>query len=149
MKLKPIGIINSPYKKRGDAPRQGRYSEKISKITVFDEYKEGLQDIGRKKYYYVFYWLDRAERDKLKGIPPGRTEERGVFSIRSPARPNPIAMCLVEIVNVPPFPMKHEETFLLRRYGLPILILILPSCGKRRSAILRSAMILKRLMIAA
>lgn len=100
MKLKPIGIINSPYKKRGDAPRQGRYSEKISKITIFDEYKEGLQDIERKKYYYVFYWLDRAERDKLKGIPPGRTEERGVFSIRSPSRPNPIAMCLVEIVKI-------------------------------------------------
>lgn len=100
MKLKPIGIINSPYKEKKDAPRQGRYSEEISEITVFDEYKEGLQDIGRKKYYYIFYWLDRAERDKLKGIPQGRTQERGVFSIRSPARPNPIAMCLVEIIKI-------------------------------------------------
>ncbi len=100
MKLKPIGIINSPYKKKEDAPRQGRYSEEISEITVFDEYKEGLHDIERKKHYYIFYWLDRAERNNFKGIPPGKSEERGVFSIRSPARPNPIAMCLVEIVKI-------------------------------------------------
>lgn len=100
MKLKPIGVINSPYKKREDAPRQGRYSEKLSKIILFDEYLEGLQDIERHKYYYIFYWLDKAERDKLKGIPPGKTEERGVFSIRSPIRPNPIALCLIELVKI-------------------------------------------------
>lgn len=100
MKLQPIGVVNSPYKKSEDAPRQGRYSEKLSKIIVFEEYLEGLQDIERHKYYYVFYWLDKAERDKLKGIPPGKTEERGVFSIRSPIRPNPIALCLVELVKI-------------------------------------------------
>ncbi len=100
MKLKQIGVIHSPYKEKKDAPRQGRYSEEISEITIFDEYLEGLQDIEQKKHYYILYWLDRAERDKLTGIPPGRTEERGVFSIRSPARPNPIAMCLVEIIKI-------------------------------------------------
>lgn len=100
MKLQPIGVVNSPYKKNEDAPRQGRYSKKLSKIIVFEEYLEGLQDIERHKYYYVFYWLDKAERDKLKGIPPGKTEERGVFSIRSPIRPNPIALCLVELVKI-------------------------------------------------
>jgi tRNA-Thr(GGU) m(6)t(6)A37 methyltransferase TsaA len=100
MELKPIGIINSPYKTKEDAPRQGRYSDKLSKITVFDEYLEGIQDIQRHNYYYILYWLDKAERDKLKGIPPGKTKERGVFSIRSPIRPNPIALCLVELINV-------------------------------------------------
>jgi len=100
MKLKPIGVIYSPYKEKKDAPRQGRYSEVISEITVFDKYMEGLQDIESKKHYYIFYWLDKAERDRMKGIPPGKKEERGVFSIRSPARPNPIAMCLVEIIKI-------------------------------------------------
>ncbi|MEN4006304.1 MAG: tRNA (N6-threonylcarbamoyladenosine(37)-N6)-methyltransferase TrmO [Methanobacteriaceae archaeon] len=100
MKLKPIGIINSPYKKKEDAPRQGRYSDELSYITVFDEYKEGLENIESKKYYYILYWLDKARRDKLKGIPPGKTEEKGVFSIRSPIRPNPIALCLVKLINV-------------------------------------------------
>lgn len=100
MNLKPIGIINSPYKKGEDAPRQGRYSEKISKITIFDEFKDAMDCMDRHKYYFIFYWLDRAERDKLKGIPPGKTKERGVFSIRSPSRPNPIALCLVEVIEI-------------------------------------------------
>jgi len=100
MKLKPIGVIRSPYKEKKDAPRQGRYSKELSEITVFDEYKDGLQDIERNKHYYILYWQDRAERDRLMGIPPGKTEERGVFSIRSPARPNPMALCLVEIVKI-------------------------------------------------
>jgi tRNA-Thr(GGU) m(6)t(6)A37 methyltransferase TsaA len=100
MKLKPVGVINSPYKKEEDAPRQGRYSENLSQIIVFDDYKDAMDDIGRHKYYYILYWLDKAERDILKGIPPGKTIERGVFSIRSPIRPNPIALCLVELVKI-------------------------------------------------
>lgn len=100
MRLKPIGIITSPYKKKEDAPRQGRYSEKLSQIRVFGEYRGAMDGIERHKYYHILYWLDRAERDKLKGIPPGKTEERGVFSIRSPIRPNPVALCLVELIKV-------------------------------------------------
>ncbi len=99
MYLKPIGVIHSPYKKKVDAPRQGRYSEELSKITIFNEYEDAMDGMGRHKYYFIFYWLDKAERDLLKGIPPGKTEERGVFSIRSPIRPNPIGMCLVELVE--------------------------------------------------
>lgn len=100
MKLKQIGVISSPYKKREDAPRQGRYSEKLSEITIFKEYTDGMDSMERHKYFFIFYWLDRADRDKLKGIPPGKTEERGVFSIRSPIRPNPIAICLVKVLEI-------------------------------------------------
>ena len=42
MKLKPIGIICSPYKSKEDAPRQGRYCDEKSVITVFDEFSDGL-----------------------------------------------------------------------------------------------------------
>lgn len=100
MKLKPIGIIQSPYKNMEDAPRQGRYSEKLSKITIFEEYTGAMDRMEHKKHFFIFYWLDKADRDKLKGIPPGKTEKKGVFSIRSPIRPNPIALCLVEIVEI-------------------------------------------------
>jgi len=99
MKLKVVGIINSPYKKKEDAPRQGRNSEKLSEITIFKEYLEAIQDLERKKYYFIFYWQNKAERDVLKTIPAGKTKERGVFSIRSPVRPNPIALCLVELIK--------------------------------------------------
>lgn len=100
MKLRPIGIIDSPYKTREDTPRQGRYLDKTSKIIVFNEFMDGLDGIDKNKYYIVLYWQDRAERDKLKVVPHGKSEERGVFSTRAPVRPNPIGICLVELLEV-------------------------------------------------
>ena len=100
MKLKPIGIISSPYKSKEDAPRQGRYCDEKSVITVFDEFSDGLEGLNLHKYYIILYWQDRAERDKLKVFPHGKTEKRGVFTTRAPVRPNPIGFCLVEIINI-------------------------------------------------
>ncbi len=100
MKLNQIGVIKSPYKIRTDTPRQGRYSEEISEIIVFEDYSDGLDSIGRHEYLFVLYWQDKAERDKLKATPPGELEEKGVFSIRSSARPNPIALCLVKVLKI-------------------------------------------------
>ena len=100
MKLKPIGIINSPYKIRGNSPHQGRFSEQLSKIIIFDEYKDALLDINRYKYYFILYLLDKVEDYKLKVIPHGKGTERGLFSTRAPVRPNPIGLCLVEIIKI-------------------------------------------------
>ena len=100
MKLKSIGIINSPYKTRAESPHQGRYSDKLSKITIFEEYADGLLGIGDKKHILIFYWQNKAERDKLQVVPRGKTEKKGVFAIRAPVRPNPIALCLVELVEI-------------------------------------------------
>jgi len=100
MKLKPIGIINSQYKTKSDSPRQGRFSEKLSKITVFDEYLQGLEDIEKHEHLIILYGWDRAEDYRLKVIPPGKTKEQGLFSTRAPVRPNPIALCLVKLIEI-------------------------------------------------
>ncbi len=100
IKLKQIGIINSPYKDPKDSPRQGRYSDEKSVVTVYPKYMDGLDGFDIHKHYMIFYWQDRAERDKLKVVPFGKTEERGVFSTRAPVRPNPIGFCLIEILEV-------------------------------------------------
>lgn len=100
IKIRPIGIINSPYKIKEGSPRQGRYSEESSIITVFDEFKDGLDGLEVNKYFIILYWQDRAERDKLKVIPYGKSDERGVFSTRAPLRPNPIGFCMVELLTI-------------------------------------------------
>ena len=100
MKIKPIGIINSPYKTKADAPRQGRYSDEISTIRVFDKFAEGLEGLDIYKYFIILYWQDKAERDKLKVVPHGKTEKRGIFSTRAPVRPNPIGFCLVKLLKI-------------------------------------------------
>lgn len=98
--LKPVGIVKSPFKSMDEAPRQGRLSQEVSEIVVFDEYSDALDGVEKCEYVIVLYWMDRASREKLKVVPPGETEERGVFSTRSPSRPNPIGFCVVEVIEV-------------------------------------------------
>jgi tRNA-Thr(GGU) m(6)t(6)A37 methyltransferase TsaA len=95
----PIGIVRSPYRVRGDAPRQGRLADTVAEIHVLETYAAGLEGIERSSHLIVLYWLDRAERGLLFAKPPGETRERGVFSTRSPARPNPIGLGTVDLVR--------------------------------------------------
>jgi tRNA-Thr(GGU) m(6)t(6)A37 methyltransferase TsaA len=97
--VRPIGVIRSPYRKRTDAPRQGRSSEVLSEVEVFPEFAPGLDGMDQCQYLHVLWWADRAERDLLHVVPPGDTEERGVFCTRSPARPNPLGLSLVRVVE--------------------------------------------------
>lgn len=98
-KVRPIGIIRSPYKSDGDAPRQGRFTMDISDIEVFPQYEEGLRGIEGYSHLIVLYWFDRARRDKLLAKPPHTDEELGVFATRSPNRPNPIGFCVVDLIE--------------------------------------------------
>jgi tRNA-Thr(GGU) m(6)t(6)A37 methyltransferase TsaA len=100
MKLVPIGVINSEYMIKDDAPHQGHFCTETSTITVYDEFLDGLDGLDANKYLIILYWQDRAERDKLKVIPYGRIAKRGIFSTRAPVRPNPIAFCVVELVDI-------------------------------------------------
>jgi tRNA-Thr(GGU) m(6)t(6)A37 methyltransferase TsaA len=97
--LRPIGVIRAPYQKKTDAPRQGRSSTVTSEIVVFSEYAAGLDGMEQCRYLYVLWWADQAERNLLRVVPPDETEERGVFCTRSPARPNPLGLSLVRVVE--------------------------------------------------
>ncbi len=99
MQLKPIGVIHSPYKEQGQAPRQGRLQLDISEIEVFPEFAEGLKDIEKNSHLIVLYWCDRGTRDKLLTTTPMDDRVRGVFSTRSPHRPNPIAFDVVDLIG--------------------------------------------------
>lgn len=98
--LRPIGTVRSPYKAKGDAPRQGRLSAAISEIVVDEKYRPGLWQIEGRKHLWVLCWFDRADRSVLRAIPPGTSAEKGVFAIRSPDRPNPVSLCMVDLLEV-------------------------------------------------
>jgi tRNA-Thr(GGU) m(6)t(6)A37 methyltransferase TsaA len=98
--LQPIGVISSPFRERGEAPRQGRLTPKESEIQVFPAYVEGLRDLALHPLLFILYWCDRSRRDILTATPPHEKEEHGVFATRSPERPNPIALCLVDLVRL-------------------------------------------------
>ncbi|MBZ4687912.1 MAG: hypothetical protein PWQ96_690 [Clostridia bacterium] len=99
MKLKQIGIIHSPYKEKSAAPPQGRMKEDTFEIEILSQFADGLKDIETATHLIILYWLDRAERDKLIANTPWDDEPHGVFATRSPARPNPIAFDIVDLVK--------------------------------------------------
>jgi tRNA-Thr(GGU) m(6)t(6)A37 methyltransferase TsaA len=100
MDLVPIGLIHTPYSSRKDAPHQGRDSQEICEIELFSEYAHGLLDLERCTHLIVLYWLHLADRCCLIARPPRDGKEHGVFATRSPNRPNPIALDVVELLEV-------------------------------------------------
>jgi tRNA-Thr(GGU) m(6)t(6)A37 methyltransferase TsaA len=100
MEIRPIGVIRSPYRVPSDAPRQGRLSETTSSIEIFEEFAPGLTNIEQNSHLFILYWLDRADRTALFATPPGEERARGVFATRSPHRPNPIAIGIVDLLGI-------------------------------------------------
>jgi tRNA-Thr(GGU) m(6)t(6)A37 methyltransferase TsaA len=100
IELHPIGYVRSPYKQKGDAPRQGRLSDTVSEIVIDEYYRPALWKMEGRKHLWVLCWFDRADRTVLRAIPPGTSAEKGVFAIRSPDRPNPVSLCMVDLLEV-------------------------------------------------
>jgi formylmethanofuran dehydrogenase subunit E len=100
LELVPIGVIHSPYRKKGDAPHQGRLSPTTSEIEIFPEYADGLGDIAELQHLIILYWLDRADRRTLTAIPPHSKKAHGVFATRSPNRPNPIGLAVIDLLGI-------------------------------------------------
>ena len=98
LELKPIGIIHSPYKDRGEVPYQGHRSKKTSRIEVFKEFEEGLQDIEGFSHIIVIYWLHKSEGYHLLVKTPWDDIPHGLFTTRSPHRPCPLALTVVGLV---------------------------------------------------
>ncbi len=97
--LRSIGVIHSPYKERKGTPHQGRHEKRVSTIEIYEEYEPGLLDIDTCTHLFVLYWQDRSDRSILQTRTPWGPETHGVFSTRSPNRPNPIGLCVVDFLE--------------------------------------------------
>ena len=97
--LKFIGHIKTTYQTTKDCPGQARPQNGTCQIVVDEDYALALDDLKVGDHIQVLYWFDQADRSVLKTVPrwSETQQERGVFSTRSPARPNPIALSTVEI----------------------------------------------------
>jgi tRNA-Thr(GGU) m(6)t(6)A37 methyltransferase TsaA len=95
-----IGRIHTPWKQRKDCPKNARESEDICTIEVDPRWAPALKDVETCTHLVVLYWMGRSRRDIVLQKPRHYNEQRGTFSLRSPARPNPIAMSVVKLLNV-------------------------------------------------
>ncbi len=100
MKLNEIGVIRSEYQTRKETPRQGFHSDKLCTLVIKEEYREASLDLRVGDLIQVMYFANKADRTVLRNTSHHRREERGVFSTRSPHRPNPINICIARIEDI-------------------------------------------------
>ena len=100
--LAPIGSVESPLTDPASAPKQGDEGAPEAWLVFLPEVLEALEGLRAGDEVIVLTWLDRARRDVLRVHPRGDASrpEQGVFSTRSPHRPNPIGLHRVEIVSI-------------------------------------------------
>jgi tRNA-Thr(GGU) m(6)t(6)A37 methyltransferase TsaA len=78
----------------------------IATLQVYKQYCDGLRDIDSYSHLIVLYWAhlhdNEDERRTIQVIPKrhGRKVKTGVFACRSPTRPNPVCLCVVELLEV-------------------------------------------------
>jgi tRNA-Thr(GGU) m(6)t(6)A37 methyltransferase TsaA len=102
MELVAIGTVESPLTDPATAPKQGDEGAPEAWLVFEARVAPGLDGIAVGDDLLVLTWLDRARRDVLRVHPRGdpANPEQGVFSTRSPDRPNPIGLHRVTVVSI-------------------------------------------------
>lgn len=97
--LKPIGEVRSPISNRDLMPPAGETAQ----IRVFPHYAKALERIEEYSHLWVLSWLHQAKREVLTAVPAKvnpLASSFGVFALRCPNRPNPIALTLVRLIKI-------------------------------------------------
>ncbi|CAN7473445.1 tRNA (N6-threonylcarbamoyladenosine(37)-N6)-methyltransferase TrmO [Mesorhizobium sp. LjRoot246] len=98
-----IGRIASPWTKRETCPKNMRAARETGQkavLTIDAPYREGLRGLERASHVIILSWLHHAPRDLIVQKPRHAAEAKGVFSLRSPARPNPIGLHVARLVGL-------------------------------------------------
>jgi tRNA-Thr(GGU) m(6)t(6)A37 methyltransferase TsaA len=100
MEMKPVGYARTPFAGTPEVPR-GHGAKHVAEgvLEILPELADGLQDIEGFSHLYVLWVFDRSDGSELTGIPPTDDRPHGVFATRSPRRPNPIGLTVVELIR--------------------------------------------------
>jgi tRNA-Thr(GGU) m(6)t(6)A37 methyltransferase TsaA len=112
--MQPIGFVRSAYRSTQEIPKGlGAKHEAEGLLDILAEFAPGLTDIEGFSHLIVIWEFDRSEGFNLVGTPPSDDRPHGVFATRSPRRPNPIGLTVVELLS--------REGPLLRVRGIDML----------------------------
>jgi len=95
-----IGRIRTPWTRREDCPKNARESEAVCTVEIDRRYEAALAGVDSCSHLLVLYWMDRSRRDLVLQVPRHYGEQRGTFALRSPARPNPIALSAATLLGI-------------------------------------------------
>jgi tRNA-Thr(GGU) m(6)t(6)A37 methyltransferase TsaA len=95
-----IGDIRTPWTDRESCPKNARESDAVCTLDLDSRWVAALQGVESCTHLIVLYWIGRSRRDLAVQVPGHYGVGRGTFALRSPARPNPIAMSVVRLLTV-------------------------------------------------
>jgi tRNA-Thr(GGU) m(6)t(6)A37 methyltransferase TsaA len=95
-----IGRIRTPWQRREECPKNGRESDAVCTVELDPRWAEGLKGLETVSHVLLLYWMDKARRDLVVQAPHHYAEKRGTFALRSPVRPNPIAVSVARLLGV-------------------------------------------------
>jgi tRNA-Thr(GGU) m(6)t(6)A37 methyltransferase TsaA len=97
---RPIGFVRTPYFETSQVPKGlGAKHEAEGDLEILPEFEAGLTDIEGFSHLVVLWVFDRSQGFELYGKTPADGRPHGVFATRSPRRPNPIALTIVELLG--------------------------------------------------
>jgi tRNA-Thr(GGU) m(6)t(6)A37 methyltransferase TsaA len=95
-----IGRIRTPWQDRKSCPRNARESDAVCTVELDARYVPALKEVETCSHLVLLYWMDKAPRNLVRQVPGHYGVQRGTFALRSPARPNPIAMSVVKLLGI-------------------------------------------------
>ena len=96
----PIGVVRSPFNDPSQIPKGlGAEHRAQGVLEIAPELADGLADIEGFSHLYVLWVFDRVKTVELTAWPPADDRPHGVFATRSPQRPNPIGLTVVELLG--------------------------------------------------
>ena len=98
--MQPIGHVRSPFAATREIPKgPGAKHDTEGTLEILAEFESGLMDIEGFSHLYVIWTFDRADGFDLVAHPPTDDRPHGVFATRSPRRPDPIGLTVVELLS--------------------------------------------------
>ena len=114
IKLKPIGIIHTPYHEPKDIPIQGKFKPDVKGyIELGKEYAGGLKDLNSFSHAIIIYYFHESGKEQIVGMPFLEDKEHGIFAIRSPHRPNHIGLSVVKIESIEENKLRFSQVDML------------------------------------
>ncbi|MFW9803295.1 MAG: tRNA (N6-threonylcarbamoyladenosine(37)-N6)-methyltransferase TrmO [Candidatus Thorarchaeota archaeon] len=98
--MRTIGIIRTSFESGSSVPIQSSKSDIIGEALIDNEFVDGLESLDLFSHAILLYWFHRASPPKLKVVPYLDKRERGLFSTRSPSRPNPVGISIVKLLRI-------------------------------------------------
>jgi tRNA-Thr(GGU) m(6)t(6)A37 methyltransferase TsaA len=98
--MQPIGFVRSPYTSTDQIPKgPGAKHDAEGILEILPQFAEGLQDIDGFSHLYIIWVFHQSEGYTLLSVPPTDTRPHGVFATRSPRRPNPLGLTVVQLLH--------------------------------------------------